>query len=347
MTGKKKKWILVLSLLIVLAGAGTGFYFYLYIFGSNVYLADEEEAYLFIPTGGTFQDVIDSVQTHGYLKNINSFKWVAEKMHYPENVKAGRYRLKDGLSNRELINKLRAGDQDALTLTFNNIRTKEAFSAFISTRLEIDSAAFLDLLNDSLYTSERGFTPETVYTMFIPNTYQLFWNTGKKAFFNRMHNEYKKFWNAGRRKLADSIGLSPQEVSILASIIVMETSKTDEMPALAGVYMNRLHRGIKLEADPTVIFALKDFSMRRVLNKHLRFDSPYNTYLYEGLPPGPIAMPAMKAIDAVLNYQRHDYLYFCARADFSGYHDFARTHSEHLKNARAFQRALNERKIMQ
>ncbi|HWL00047.1 MAG TPA: endolytic transglycosylase MltG, partial [Parapedobacter sp.] len=190
-----------------------------------------------------------------------------------------------------------------------------------------------------------GFDSANFLSMFVPNTYELYWNTTTEQFADRMHNEYEKFWNDERRQKAETINLNPQEVAVLASIVKGEALHTDEMPAIAGLYLNRLRKGMLLQADPTVIFANNDFTIRRVLYRHLRTDSPYNTYLYRGLPPGPIMMPSIAAIDAVLNYQQHDYIYMCAKDDFSGYHNFAVTQAEHNINARKFQQALNERNI--
>ena len=343
----KKKTILFILFALAVVVLGVAGWLYLRIYSPNVQLKNPEQPfYLHIPTGADFRQVKDSLEKHGVLKNTRSFEWVAGLMEYPQLVKAGRYRLQDGMHNRALVSKLRSGNQDAVNLTFNNIRKKEHFAAFLGRELEPDSLDFIELMNDSAFVGELGFSTETIYTMFIPNTYQVFWNSSPKDFFQRMHRDYEKFWTASRRAKADSIGLTPQEVSILASIVDQETSKKDEMPTIAGVYMNRLKSGRRLEADPTVIFALDDFSIRRVLYKHLQTPSPYNTYVVTGLPPGPITMPSEAAIRAVLDYEDHNYIYFCAKADFSGYHAFAETHSQHLQNARAFQRALNERNIL-
>ncbi len=343
----KKKTILFILFALAVVVLGVAGWLYLRIYSPNVQLKNSEQPfYLHIPTGADFRQVKDSLEKHGVLKNTRSFEWVAGLMEYPQLVKAGRYRLQDGMHNRALVSKLRSGNQDAVNLTFNNIRKKEHFAAFLGRELEPDSLDFIELMNDSAFVGELGFSTETIYTMFIPNTYQVFWNSSPKDFFQRMHRDYEKFWTASRRAKADSIGLTPQEVSILASIVDQETSKKDEMPTIAGVYMNRLKSGRRLEADPTVIFALDDFSIRRVLYKHLQTPSPYNTYVVTGLPPGPITMPSEAAIRAVLDYEDHNYIYFCAKADFSGYHAFAETHSQHLQNARAFQRALNERNIL-
>lgn len=343
----KKKTILFILFALAVVVLGVAGWLYLRIYSPNLQLKNPEQPfYLHIPTGADFRQVKDSLEKHGVLKNTRSFEWVAGLMEYPQLVKAGRYRLQDGMHNRALVSKLRSGNQDAVNLTFNNIRKKEHFAAFLGRELEPDSLDFIELMNDSAFVGELGFSTETIYTMFIPNTYQVFWNSSPKDFFQRMHRDYEKFWTASRRAKADSIGLTPQEVSILASIVDQETSKKDEMPTIAGVYMNRLKSGRRLEADPTVIFALDDFSIRRVLYKHLQTPSPYNTYVVTGLPPGPITMPSEAAIRAVLDYEDHNYIYFCAKADFSGYHAFAETHSQHLQNARAFQRALNERNIL-
>jgi UPF0755 protein len=225
------------------------------------------------------------------------------------------------------------------------VRLKTTLAGMISKKLESDSASISKLLDSADFVKKYGFNTENVYTMFIPNSYELYWNTSAEKFFERMHSEYQKFWNADRKAKAEQIGFTPIEVSILAAIVDGEALHDQEMPVIAGLYMNRIKRGMRLEADPTVIFAAQDFTIRRVLNKHLRIDSPYNTYLKAGLPPGPISMPSIKAIDAVLNYETHNYLYMCAKEDFSGYHNFASTFSAHLINARKFQQALNERNI--
>lgn len=342
----KKKTILYILLTLLVIGALAGGWLYMRIYAPNTQVGDSETTYLYIPTGGSFGDVKDSLAAHKLIKNMNSFTWVAGLMEYPGLVKPGRYRITKGMGNRQLVSKLRAGDQDAVDLTFNNIRKKENFAAFLGRELEPDSLDFLELMNDSAFVNELGFSTETIYTMFLPNTYKVFWNSQPDDFFHRIYQAYENFWNSDRRALADSIGLSPQEVSILASIVDQETNRKDEMATVAGVYMNRLNTGRRLEADPTVVFAMDDFTIRRVLNRHLRTPSPYNTYIHTGLPPGPITMPSEAAILSVLNYDRHDYFYFCAKADFSGYHAFAETHAQHMQNARAFQQALNERNIL-
>jgi UPF0755 protein len=266
-------------------------------------------------------------------------------MNYVNRVKPGKYRLKSGMSNRRLINMLASGTQEPITLSFHNLRLKEDFAGFVSKKIEPDSSAIINLLDSSKFVEKYGFTTYNVYCLFIPNTYQLYWNTSPEKFFKRMYANYEKFWTPEKKQQAAAINLSPVQVSILASIVDAEALHDDEMPAVAGLYLNRLRKGMKLEADPTVIFAIHDFTIKRVLNKYLSFNSPYNTYLHTGLPPGPIMMPSVNALNSVLNYKKSDYIYMCAKEDFSGYHNFATNMADHLVNARKFQHALNERNI--
>lgn len=249
------------------------------------------------------------------------------------------------MSNRRFINMLASGSQEPVNLSFHNLRLKEEFAGFVSKRIEPDSVSILSLLDSSKYVAQYGFTPDNVYAVFIPNTYQLYWNTSPDKFFKRMYANYEKFWTPERKQLAAAINLTPVEVSVLASIVDAEALHDDEMPAVAGLYLNRLKKGMKLEADPTVIFAVHDFTIKRVLNRYLSYNSPYNTYLHTGLPPGPIMMPSVNALNAVLNYKKSDYIYMCAKEDFSGYHNFATNMADHLINAHKFQKALNERNI--
>ncbi|SMO84074.1 endolytic transglycosylase MltG [Solitalea koreensis] len=339
-----KKIFSVIALVLIVAAAATGYFFYTKLLKANTSIS--KNRYLYIPTGGKFNNIIDSLNKNELLRNVNTFRWAADFMKYNDsNIKAGRYKITPGMSNRTLVNMLKAGNQDPVRLTFNNIRLKSQFAGYVGRKLEIDSVKFLALLNDTSFVGKYGFTPETVFNMFIPNTYQLFWNTNQQKFFSRMYDEYIKFWTEDRRKKAKELNLTPNQVGILASIVYWETKKVDEMPIVAGVYLNRLNKGMKLEADPTAIFATGDFSIKRVWGKYLTNPSPYNTYVHTGLPPGPISMPSVTAIDAVLNRQKHNYLYFCAKDDFSGYHAFAETMQQHLVNARKFQKALNEKGI--
>jgi UPF0755 protein len=322
---------------------GTATNFSLKLFRSNTN-KQFDQGYLYIPTGSNLDDVVAIIKAQRILNNTESFKWVASKMNF-KNIKPGKYKITKGLSNIELVRLLRSGKQEPIKLTFQNIRLKTDFAGYIGKNFEIDSLAFLNMLDSIDLVRQYGFDEETIFCMFIPNTYEMYWNTSKEKFFERMQKEYVKFWHTERIAQAKAIGLSPVQVSILASIVDQEALLNREMIRIAGVYMNRLNRGIKLEADPTVIFANGDFTVKRVLYKLLQKDSPYNTYKYSGLPPGPICMPSVAAIDAVLHFEKHNYIYFCAKEDFSGLHNFASNVTEHQMNARKFQQALNNRGI--
>jgi len=338
----KTKLIVFLISLVILILAVAGINFYLFYFKPNI---TGSKDYLYIPTGSDFNSVYTKIRTENLVKDSISFLNAAKKMEYPGKVKPGRYRLKKDMGNRSLINMLKAGNQEPVKISFQNVRLKNTLAGMISKKIESDSTSIVQLLDSLGFIQKYGFNNENVYTMFIPNSYEIYWNSSPEKFFNRMYDEYLKFWNSERTSKAKAINLSPIEVSILASIVDSEALNDSEMPRIAGLYMNRLARGMRLEADPTVIFAAKDFSIRRVLNKHLKLDSPYNTYLYKGLPPGPITMPSIHAIDAVLDYEKHDYIYMCAKEDFSGYHNYASNLKDHQENARKFQQALDERNI--
>jgi UPF0755 protein len=340
--GTFKKFIIILVLILIVSLALTGYNYYLKYFGPNV--TDKQE-YLYIHTGAGFNDVYKTIRDKGILKDSTTFLWSAQNMNYLNRVKPGRYRLHEGMSNRKLINMLASGNQEPITLSFHNIRLKEQFAGYVSKKIEPDSIAIIHLLDSASFVQNYGFTTDNVYTMFLPNTYQLYWNTSPEKFFKRMYINYEKFWTPERTQKAEAINLSPIQVSILASIVDAEALHDDEMPTIAGLYLNRLNKGMKLESDPTVIFAKNDFTIRRVLSKYLSFDSPYNTYLHTGLPPGPIMMPSVNAVNSILDYKKSDYIYMCAKEDFSGYHNFATNLADHQANARRFQEALNERNI--
>jgi len=319
--------------------------FYTKIYTSNTRIENGKTFYLYIPTSANFTDIVDSLTKHNILINKDNFIWLAEKKNY-KKIRPGRYEITDGMSNNQLINMLRAGLQKPLKLTFNNIRTKEELAGKVSKTLEFDSLALITLLNNKQFLKPYGFTPETVIAMFIPNTYEFYWNTSPENFFKKMNKEYKKFWNADRLAKAKKMNMTPVEVSTLASIVQAEQSRhNDEKAKVAGLYINRLKKGMLLQSDPTVVYAIGDFSIRRVLNKDKEIDSPYNTYKYKGLPPAPINLPEISSIDAVLNYEKHPYIYMCAKEDFSGYHNFSKTISQHNIYAKRYQKALNRKKI--
>ncbi|OFX45463.1 MAG: aminodeoxychorismate lyase [Bacteroidetes bacterium GWA2_30_7] len=330
-------------LILIISGGIIGYHYYKKIYYPNIIVKDKD--YLYIPTGSTFQDVVRIIENRRLVKDINSFEWVAELKKYPEKVRAGKYLLRKNMNNNELVNLLRAGLQTPVMVVFNNARTKEQLAGKVSKNIEADSSHVISLLDSDSFVTKYGFNSESIMTMFIPNSYELFWNTSAEQFFDRIATEYKQFWSDERKNKAKSLGLSQSEVSILASIVEQETIKKDERPRVAGVYLNRLKKKILLQADPTVIYAMGDFTIKRVLREYLNYDSPYNTYKYVGLPPGPICLPSISSIDAVLNSEKHDYIFFCAKEDFSGYHNFAKTAEQHGINAVKYRMALNKRKI--
>lgn len=343
----KRKWlkIILVAFLIIVAGtAFIGWDYYKKIFHSNISLK-EKSTYLYIPTGSDFNDVLNLLTEGGYIINTASFEWVAEMKKYKNNVKPGRYRIKNGMSNNEIVNLLRSGMQEPVKVIIHNVRKPEEMAGRVSSFIEADSLSIIEMYRDPEIRKKYGFSGEKMFCLFIPNTYEFYWNTSAEDFFERMAKEYKLFWTEERQDKAAQLNLSQSEVAIIASIVEKESVKRDEYSAIAGVYLNRIRKGMKLQADPTVVFAIGDFTKNRVMRKDLEYDSPYNTYLYEGIPPGPICLPGTIAIDAVLNAERHNYIYFCAREDFSGYHNFARTLEQHEVNAKKYRRALDKLNI--
>lgn len=335
-------WIIV-GVLAIAVTAG-GYYVYRELFEPNVTSGNKPEVVL-IPTGSTFADVVQVLKSKNLLINEKSFSWTARQMKYADNIKPGRYTIQPRMNNKDLVGLLRSGKQTPVKVVFNNIRTKDQLAERIGDQLEAPAHALKNLMNDADYMKSLGFNPDNALSMFIPNTYEFYWNTSADQFMQRMKREYGKFWNAERIRKARAIGFRPEEVSILASIVQQETNRDDEKNTIAGVYINRIHKGMRLEADPTLVYALGDFTINRVLNIYKAIESPYNTYKYAGLPPGPICLPTKTSLDAVLNYTRHNFLYFCAKEDFSGHHSFAATYAQHCVNAKRFQRALDRRGI--
>lgn len=323
-----------------------GFILIRQIFADNTKFA-ANEVYVFVPTDANYEDVKKIVAP--YVEDINRFDVVANKKSYPTNVKSGRFLFKKGMNSNELINALRLNL--AVNLAFNNQERLEDFAGRIGSQIEADSLSLLTSFKDSTFLKENGFNEENVLTMFIPNTYEIFWNTSADKFRDKMIKEYRNFWNEERIEKAKKQGLTPIEATILASIVHKESVKKDERPRIAGVYLNRLHKGMLLQADPTVIYAVKkksnDFKqvIKRVLNKDLTVASPYNTYYTLGLPPGPIAMPDITALEAVLNPEKHNYIYFCASVDRFGYHEFAVTQAEHEQNAKKYYNWINSQGV--
>ena len=337
--------LLVLGILLVFALA-FGYWLYRTLMSPNVQTPQGKEVALYIPTGSDYEQVKTLLKDAHVLVNEGSFNWVAKQKKYPENIRPGRYIVKDGMSNNRLVNMLRGGLQSPVKITFNNMRNIDMLAGRIASQIEADSTSLSNLLHNQDYIHQLGFNNYTIPALFLPDTYEFYWNTDAEGFVVRMFQEYNKFWNDERKQQAQEKGLTPIQVSTLASIVNKETNMSDEMPRVAGVYLNRLKSNWLLQADPTLIFAWNDYSIHRVLDYHKQIESPYNTYKYAGLPPGPICIPSIAAVKAVLNAEDHHYFYFCAKEDFSGYHNFAKTLTEHNRNAARYQQALNQRGIL-
>ncbi|MEL4308776.1 endolytic transglycosylase MltG [Joostella sp. CR20] len=336
---------------IAVIGAILGFMFVYYVYNavfSPNTAFENDQAYVYVKTNATFADVKE--QLTPLLKDVNSFAKVSERKAYTSNIKAGKFAIKKGMNNNEIINSLRSKNLP-ISLSFNNQETLEKLAGRIATQIEADSVSLIKSFKDASFIKNSKFNDATALAMYIPNSYEFFWNTSAEGFRDRMQKEYNRFWNETRLNKAKAIGLTPQQVVTLASIVHKETAMVTERPRVAGVYMNRLKKNMLLQADPTVIFAIKkkegnfDKVIKRVLYKDLELDSPYNTYKYAGLPPGPIAMPDISAIDAVLNYEKHDYYYFVADVKNFGYHKFAKTLSQHNANKQEYVRWLNSQAI--
>ena len=306
----------------------------------------QDNTVLYIPKNATIYQVVDSLKKYKQLDDVLSFMFVSKVFGYHKNIKEGRYILRKEMNNLQAVRYLRSGEQIPLKVTFNNVRLKADLASKISKNLLLTSSDFLSSIEDQDTARKYGFTKETFGCMFLPDTYEMYWTIDVEGLLSRMQKEYGRFWNKDRLQKAKSLNMTPIKVSILASIVQAETIKGDEKARVAGVYINRIKKKMLLQADPTVIFALGDFSIKRVLNKHLVIDSPYNTYKYKGLPPGPIRIPSQSSINAVLNYEKHQYIYFCAKDDFSGYHTFAKSNKEHQRNAYKYRTALNKKRIM-
>lgn len=331
-------------ILITLLASALGYWAWQEMVGPGAPFKEESKV-LYLPAGSTFEDVVDSLLAIGAIDNERGFRWLSAQKQYVDRVRPGRYRIERGMSMNALLNRLRAGEQEPIRITFSNIKRLRELAGKLGRELEPDSVAFLRYFRDEDVQVGVGLDQSTFITLFIPNTYEFWWTTSPEQFVARMRKENDQFWNADRRAKAEAIDLTPTEVATLASIVQAETVKMSDAPIIAGVYLNRLRIGMPLQADPTLKFALGLDSIGRVLDQDKAVVSPYNTYQNRGLPPGPICMAETSYMDAVLNAEKHDYLYFCARADLSGHSDFSKTYEQHLMNARRYQRALNERKI--
>ncbi|MDR0575182.1 MAG: endolytic transglycosylase MltG [Tannerella sp.] len=339
-----KKLLSIGIIIITAVGAVCGAIAYGLLYMPNFKLSETKYVYIY-EDHKDFDALCEELRDSAGCRHIDLFRILAGFREYPGNMKSGRFAVEPDMNNHTLLNRLRRGQQTPVRLTFNNIRLLGDLTARLSDQLMIEEDDLLSRLGDDEYSESLGFNAATIKAMFIPNTYEVYWNISADKLIERMKREYDAFWNENRLAKAGELRMSPVEVSILASVVEEETTVPDEYPVVAGLYINRLRRGMPLQADPTVKYAVGDFSLRRILNKHLEVESPYNTYLHEGLPPGPIRVPSVKGIDAVLNYTKHNYLYMCAKEDFSGRHNFAVTLSEHNRNADKYRAELNRRGI--
>ncbi len=338
MINKRSVWaFLVLTSVLVSSFA---YYAWQIIYTPNLQVA-KEKTYIQIPMEGGFDAVRDTLYKYDIVQDVVSFSFIAKLMNYTEAVKPGIYEIAPNMTNIGAIRLLRSGNQIATFVTFSYGRTLQDIVEPMTKNIAVSPTKFLEAIEIYSESNPDGFTKETIIAMFIPNTYQVYYTISPKQLVEKLNKEYHTFWNEERASKAKELGLTLKEVSTLASIVQAESVKGDESPIIAGLYYNRLKRGIPLQADPTLIFASGDFTIRRVLNKHKEIDSPYNTYKYTGLPPGPINMPSIQSIDAVLNYNKHNYIYMCAKEDFSGYHNFTSSLSQHNVNAKKYQRALS------
>ncbi len=344
MKGSRSKLPLVILFSGVMIISFT-FYFYQVFFASNFLVGKDTPYILEIEKGTTFKALMNQLEKEEVTSDILSFAFVSKILGYQDHIKSGRYQIMPNTNNIDVVRKLRNGSQVPVKVTFNNVRTKRDLAEKICEYLEMDSKELETKLRDPAFCREFGKDTFTIVNYFIPNTYEMYWQTDSEELLERMKKEYDIFWNQERKNKIKRINLSQDEVSVLASIVQAEARFNDEKPRIAGVYLNRLKKGIALQADPTLVFALGNFELKRVLNGHKKIDSPYNTYKYAGLPPGPINIPSIASIDAVLDAEEHEYYFFCAKEDFSGYHNFAETIREHINNAKRYQRALNKANI--
>lgn len=338
-----KNKILFVGIFIGLIGLILCYTLYSKIYGSNV----KKEGFVYIKNGSNFNDIKNQLSL--LLNNVEDFFWVAEKKSFSK-PRGGKFKVSKRMSNNDLVNLLRSGKQTPVIVSFNNQDYIEKLASKVSNQIEADSISIVKAFFDTTFLQENNLTKESVLGICIPNSYELYWNSSAISFRDRILREYKSFWNSNRTQKAKEINLTPNEVITLASIVQKETSKIEERPIVAGLYLNRLKRKIPLQADPTIVYLLKkekgkDFTVKRVLKKDLEIKSPYNTYLNRGLPPSLIAMPDISSIDAVLNYQKHHYIYMCASLEKVGYHEFATTLKEHNRNAYKYQNWLNKQGI--
>jgi UPF0755 protein len=331
---KKKLIFSLLILAMLIAG-----YFAWQIFGPTISAPDGK--FFYIKTGAVYDSVRQSLIDEKILHNSFYFDLVSKKLKYPKLVKAGRYQIKSGSSLLSLLRMLRSGNQTPVNLVINKLRLKEDLAQKIAANFECDSASVMEVLTDTQSLRKYHVNDNTLLTIVIPNTYSMLWNSPVKKIIDKFYSEKEKFWNTARLEKAKALNLTPDQVYSMASIVEEETNKEEDKGKIASVYLNRMNTGMKLQADPTVKFAMKDFGLKRILFKHLAYESPFNTYQNPGLPPGPICTPSIKTIDAVLNAPQTNYIYFVAKPEFNGYSNFASSYAEHMAFAKAYQNALD------
>lgn len=340
MTMNKAKYLLLAAAVCVLAIVALGYYFFLTPFS-----AQGETQYVYIDDDDTIDSVLTKLRPVATEHGLTGFGTIIRHTGYAKHPRTGRYAIDPGKSTLETVRKMRNGQQEAIMLTIPESRTMTKLAGVLARKLMLDSVQIAAALIDEPFCKRWGYDTATIAALFVPNTYEVYWNVTLDRLMERMVKEHDNFWNEERRAKAEAAGLTPNEVATLASIIDEETANVEEKPMIAGMYLNRLHKGMPLQADPTVKFALQQFELRRIYHDMLFFDSPYNTYRNTGLPPGPIKIASIKGMEAVLNYVEHDFLYMCAKEDFSGTHNFAVTYGEHLRNAARYSKALNDRGI--
>ncbi len=338
--GEIKKYKLVLFLVGSILLISFTFYAYQIIYVSNI-LVERDDKVFIIKSGTTYRTILDELGKGYFVNDMVSFSFLARLSGYDKNIIPGRYVLRRGMTNLQAIRVLKSGKQEPVKVTFSYVRLQSELAEKLTKNTGVSPQEFDEALANFVANNNEGFTAENIRCMFLPNTYEVYFNVLPEDLIERMHKEFKKFWNEDRLAKANKVGLTPIEVSILASIVQAETVKQDEAPIIAGLYINRLKKDIALQADPTLVYASGNFSLKRVLNEHKEVDSPYNTYQHTGLPPGPINVPQIDNIEAVLNYTQSNYYYMCAKEDFSGYHNFAANLNEHNVNARKYQKALS------
>ncbi|RYE25915.1 MAG: endolytic transglycosylase MltG [Sphingobacteriales bacterium] len=338
-SGGKRIAIYIVIIVLLLAAAGA-----FMVFGPNTGTITQTR-YLYIRTGSTYDDVKSQLKENGYIASLFSFDMLAQRAGYPTRIKAGKYKITPGMSNYNMVRMLRSGRQTPVKLVINKLRTKQDLVNIISTNLEADSSQLKQILADNTYWATYNLDTNTAMCLIVPDTYEFYWNTSADKTLKKLGNYYKEYWTPERHQKAEAHKLTQQQAIVVGSIVEEETNKNDEKGNVASVYINRLRKNMKLQADPTVKFAVGDFTLRRITGVHLQTESPYNTYKVSGLPPGPICTPSKKTMEAVLNSPETQYMYFCAKEDFSGYHRFATNYADHMKNARLYQQALNARNI--